>query len=113
MPDQEGDLHHTVRVASRLCFSRASIKPLFLDFGCGSIKVVAYLDGLLKWIAALGVDTKKIRVTNEDMLDKKEQQVLALTYQIIVKFLKIDEVETERHSDREGYRQRREILSFF
>jgi Ca2+-binding EF-hand superfamily protein len=41
------------------------------------------------------VDTKKIRLSNEDLLDKKEQQVLALTYQVIIKFFKIEEEDDE------------------
>jgi len=47
----------------------------------------------LEFVKKCGVDLSKIRIQAEDIVDKKEQTVLAMIFQIIIKFLKFEEEE--------------------
>jgi Ca2+-binding EF-hand superfamily protein len=55
------------------------------------IKMITNANEALKYCEACGVDTKTIRISAENIVDGATQDVLALIFQIIVKYLKFDE----------------------
>jgi len=53
----------------------------------------------LDFVNSLGVDLSKIRASAEDIVDGKEKIVLALVFQVIIKYLKFDEGDESKAID--------------
>lgn len=69
------------------------------------IKLITNANEALKFVEACGVNIKAVRVSAEDIVDGAEKVVMALVFQIIIKYLKFEEDGEEESKESADVRE--------